>query len=89
MEYTKISWEKAACRGWDTKMFFIEEGHVAAEVTSTLRDLCSECPILDSCFEYAINVPGLHGFWAGMTVREREQYRTRKRKKEWRERRAS
>jgi len=89
MEYGKVEWEKAACRGWDTEMFFIEEGHIAAEVTPTLRDVCKECLILDNCFQYAVSTPSLHGFWAGTTVREREQFRARRRKQAWKERHAS
>lgn len=87
--YVRVQWDQAACRGWDTNMFFIEEGHVAAEVTPTLRDVCRECPILSDCFEYAINTPGLHGFWAGMTTKERELFRTKRRKQAWKERHAS
>lgn len=89
MNYLRVQWDRAACRGWNTDMFFLEEGHLAAQVTPTLRDVCGECPILADCFEYAVNDPSVHGFWAGMTAKEREQYRTRRRKKEWRERRAS
>lgn len=89
MNYTRVPWQKAACRGWDTEMFFIEEGHIAAEVTPTLRDLCNDCPIFDKCFEYAVNAPSLHGFWAGTTVREREQFRARRRKQAWKGRHAS
>ena len=86
INYLRVPWDQAACRGLDTELFFIEEGNIAAAMQPTLREVCNSCPILDQCFDYAINEsPTVYGFWAGTTTRDREKYRSSARKRAWRE----
>ena len=43
-----------------------------------LRKLCSECHLLDACAEYAIHHE-LHGWWGGLSPRERQAIRVSRR----------
>lgn len=55
-------------------MFFPE---VAAGLTELrgAREACSQCPIVAQCAEYAIMNEPAHGFWGGLTVKERQAIR--------------
>jgi hypothetical protein len=39
--------------------------------TKIARTLCGECPIKETCFEYALETNQRHGIWAGTTPSER------------------
>jgi len=44
--------------------------------TSLAKEMCSRCPLLEKCRDYAIHTL-VDGIWGGMTRRERERYRTK------------
>ncbi|WP_405673814.1 WhiB family transcriptional regulator [Streptomyces sp. NBC_01530] len=41
------------------------------------RQLCAGCGFVEACRAYALENPGLHGVWGGMTRRERLAVRRR------------
>lgn len=44
------------------------------EQENKLKILCSECPFLSECRDYAIHHE-IHGFWGGMTSADRKNFR--------------
>jgi len=58
------------CAGLPVGMFFLENGESGGRVTR-LREVCADCPVFKDCREYSMSIPGLSGFWAGMTGKER------------------
>lgn len=64
-----LSWmDEAVCAEVDPELFFADE---AWTMTENARYLCSTCPVLDTCREYAIRQAGLMGVWGGLTHSER------------------
>lgn len=77
MRYEDVEWHAAACKGIDTELFFIEQASEAAAFQRRLRPICLNCPIYDDCLEYALENE-FEGFWAGMTARQRKEWRGRR-----------
>ena len=73
--WRKPAWkEKAACRGMDPEIFFVERG---GDVRPA-RAVCAGCPVRAECLEYALDELGTAydcGLWAGTTPRERQRMR--------------
>lgn len=67
------------CYGLDTSFFYIETTTKGKEPHyEMLRTICSDCPFLSECAEYAI-VHEKSGFWGGLTAFQRRKIReTRK-----------
>ena len=61
----------AACIGKPQAWFFPGRG----ELTSTAKNICAGCPVLDTCREYALGKGEHHGIWGGMSERERRRVR--------------
>lgn len=80
MRYEDVDWERASCRGVLTDLFYLETNYEAYSVNPELRRMCSQCPILDQCREYAI-WNETYGFWAGMTERQRQDIRAKLRRR--------
>lgn len=78
MRYEDVPWEAAACKGIWTDLFYMENQAEAPVITPTLRRMCAGCPILDECREYAVEHERW-GFWAGMTMSDRAQFRKKMR----------
>ena len=71
--YDKINWEKAACRGAPTNLFYIvEENRKVLEWidVGVVRKICLACPIWSKCLEYALQHER-DGVWGGLTGNER------------------
>ncbi len=45
-----------------------EDRHLA---TRTAKAICHTCPIIDKCFEYALETNQTHGIWGGTSPAER------------------
>ena len=63
----------AACRGYDTDLFFPEAmGHGnAIGVTIRVRAakaICAICPVQDHCYQYAISNDIYDGIWGGYAM---------------------
>lgn len=39
--------------------------------TRTAKKICQTCPIIDKCFEYALETNQTHGIWGGTSPSER------------------
>jgi hypothetical protein len=72
--------ETAACDGMDTEFFFpisdedTDNPFGRDNVYPQLRKICGSCDVLDKCREWAIKHEEW-GFWGGMSVYERRQWR--------------
>jgi hypothetical protein len=42
-----------------------------ALATKIAKKLCSSCPIIEQCFEYALETNQQHGIWGGTSPNER------------------
>ncbi len=71
-------WERAACRGLDTSLFFPARGESTAEA----KAVCASCPVSDDCLWFALGDsdrrPQRFGVWGGSTERHRRRERRRR-----------
>lgn len=67
------SWQaRGACAGGEkVHLFFIERGGDSRPA----KALCDGCSVLNACHDYAMADPGLRGFWAGTSERDRQRSR--------------
>ena len=79
MRSEDVDWERAACRGVLTELFYMENPAEAALVGPTIRRMCKDCPILHDCREYAIEHER-QGFWGGLTATDRGKLLARMRR---------
>jgi WhiB family redox-sensing transcriptional regulator len=69
MALNRPEWHaRAACRGMDTELFFLERGQPAAPA----RAICSTCPVAAQCHAAAIEMDDV-GIWAGTSPAERRR----------------
>lgn len=68
-------WRHGACRGHDPDIFFPERGASAEPA----RAICSTCPVIEPCLEYATTTPVRFGVWGGKSERQRKRIRERRR----------
>ena len=62
--------EGAACKGIDNpEIFFPSPGDT--EALKAAKALCSDCPVVQDCLEYALNNNERYGIWGGKSTRER------------------
>ena len=64
--------EQAACKG-KTHLFFVNRGDTTN--MNHAKAICKTCPVLEPCRNYVLYHPERFGIWAGMTEKERRQYR--------------
>lgn len=65
---------EAICSATNPDDWFVDEQHIHA--IAMLRMICSECPVITQCREYALKRHA-YGFWGGMTQSERSRIRRR------------
>jgi hypothetical protein len=65
--------EQANCTSLDPELFF-PVGEMKQDVEKLLKRICLNCPIMDSCLEYALHVK-VSGYWAGTDEAERKKLR--------------
>jgi WhiB family redox-sensing transcriptional regulator len=71
-----IDWDKAACNGQDTGIFFDHEdtrGEKRANFLAAARSICATCTIRTSCLDYAVDTVQQFGVWGGLTAAERAE----------------
>ena len=61
---------EAACRGTDA-IFFVDRG----ESAEPAKAICSTCPVVDECRDFALDSGEKHGIWGGTSERERRVLR--------------
>jgi WhiB family redox-sensing transcriptional regulator len=64
----------AACVGHDPDLWFTP-GEIDDPGPRQAIAICRTCPVLDSCLQYALGQPGLHGIWGGTTAVQRTRRR--------------
>lgn len=74
----KWEWQiDGACRDEDSNLFFDTD---TALVEVQAKRICSACPVLEQCRQYAVDAGEPHGIWGGLTPPERERFR---RQRKW------
>jgi len=63
--------DKAMCKNLDTDVFFPKRG----EATTPIKIICSNCPVVQPCLEYALKSGEKFGVWGGTSERERRRIR--------------
>jgi len=76
----------AACRGYDTDLFFPEAmGHGnAIGVTIRVRAakaICATCPVQDACYSYALDNNIYYGIWGGYAMSQAARRQRKRRSK--------
>jgi WhiB family transcriptional regulator, redox-sensing transcriptional regulator len=69
-------WEwrsRGACRGYDSLFFHPrgERGPSRRKRVAQAKALCTNCPVLDQCRQYSLDVGEEFGTWGGLDERER------------------
>jgi WhiB family transcriptional regulator, redox-sensing transcriptional regulator len=69
-EDTATAWMSGGnCRNYPPAVFFPSDG-VGVD---RARKICTDCPVLDQCLEYALEERIEHGVWGGCSERERRR----------------
>ena len=58
---------RAACRGTDVEVFFMENGE-----TARAKRICARCDVQAECLAYALANGEKHGVWGGYTTSARK-----------------
>jgi WhiB family redox-sensing transcriptional regulator len=79
------SWmPRGACRGEDTGLFFPAPGQgrgaTAAVAVARAKAVCSGCPVIGACLDYAVTTDQRFGVWGGLTAHERRPGRRKVRR---------
>ena len=67
-----MTWQQdSACRDADPDLFFpVGYGPPFARQIAAAKAVCSQCPVVNKCLDWAIDSGQTEGIWAGMTVVE-------------------
>jgi WhiB family redox-sensing transcriptional regulator len=60
-----------SCRGMDPRDFLSQRTISTGQRRSACKAVCSTCPVVDQCREYAIDAAEPYGVWGGLTPLER------------------
>jgi len=71
--------QDGACRGEDPELFFPEPGPNMLSSIAIAKGICYECPVRETCLEWAIETNQEYGVWGGLTRNERLALRRRAR----------
>jgi WhiB family transcriptional regulator, redox-sensing transcriptional regulator len=72
-------WEwriRGACRGFSPDLFFnadSERGRPKRIREARARAICTTCPVIVTCLDWALSVGEPYGIWAGTSPAERRQ----------------
>ncbi len=71
-----INWrDQAACNGVDSGVFFPDSEEEVASVAA--KAICEECPVAQTCLQYALATNQGAGVWGGLDEGERRRMRRR------------
>lgn len=62
--------EEAGCRGYDTEIFFPNDGDTSSQ--GYAKAICGRCEVRQDCLDSALNAGENWGIWGGLTPRERK-----------------
>lgn len=76
-KWSDFGWwrDRAACAQLPKSIFFPINnrlGSLAKENVTKARSVCSECPVLMQCYEFAVRNNEQYGIWAGTTPKQRD-----------------
>lgn len=63
---------RAACRGYDTELWFLED---RAGSYREARTICAGCEVKGECLQWAIDTKTDYGLFGGLTPLERKRMR--------------
>jgi WhiB family redox-sensing transcriptional regulator len=67
---------RAACRSVDADLFFpVGATGLAIEQIDSAKAVCTMCPVMDECLEYALATNQDSGVWGGRSEEERRALR--------------
>ena len=66
---------RAACSGYPNTLFFPASDNPDEPVIARAKAICSFCPVIDDCLEYALETNQRSGIWGGTSERERKSLR--------------
>lgn len=70
------TWQhRGACRGPHSVVFFppsqFERKVERLERERRAKEICSDCPVVGECLDYALSIQEPHGVWGGLNEAER------------------
>jgi WhiB family transcriptional regulator, redox-sensing transcriptional regulator len=67
------NWQhQAKCQRYPIEVFYPEgRGQRLRRMELQAKRICSNCPVLTSCRDYALRAPEAYGIWGALTPRER------------------
>lgn len=70
------SWQhRGACRGPQASVFFppphFERKHDRIARERRAKEICAQCPVIEDCLNYALEIREPHGIWGGLNEVER------------------
>lgn len=72
LRYTPMPWaDRAACQNAAPEAFFPEK----SEPAEPGKRVCSRCPVVEECLEYALSNDMWYGTWGGLSEHERRRLR--------------
>jgi WhiB family redox-sensing transcriptional regulator len=74
--------DEALCRHLPVRVFFDVDdpsGAVRTHAEQVAKGVCRRCPVIVACREHALAAED-YGIWGGLTAREREDIRNRRRR---------
>jgi WhiB family redox-sensing transcriptional regulator len=66
------------CGNYDPELFFPQKSNAFKQIREA-KAVCRICPVIDECFEYALNEKEITlGIWGGHTLKEISRLRSRR-----------
>ena len=76
--------DRARCVGMRTSIFFptddADEGFAGRGSYNKAKDICSRCPVVQECLDYALRAHEDFGCWGMTTPKERKDLRRQRRR---------
>lgn len=69
------------CKGMPTEWWFPEHGFDGGgqRLFDKAREVCDGCHARQECLDFSLDFPNLHGMWGGLSPRQRQNERRRRR----------
>jgi WhiB family redox-sensing transcriptional regulator len=66
---------RAACSGYPNTLFFPSSEVLDDAPVARAKAVCSVCPVVEDCLEYALETNQRSGIWGGTSEQERKSLR--------------
>lgn len=74
LKYRPSLWDRAACRGIDTEVFYPAQELFTRDEERMFERMCTDCPIMMACLEWGL-AHERYGVWGGTTPPMRHKIR--------------